>query len=186
VQTLFETYRLAPDRVAALIPIAGTFENPVRTFANLPVLDRLYPIADVLFRLLPFEVMRPLIRRTARPSVGLRVVRLIRVAGPKVTSEGIAPHLSQIGELNFSVLWRMMSGMRLHSTADLLPTVRVPTLVLAGKGDVFTPPSVQQRMADLIPTSEIVWWEEAGHMLPLEEPEEVAAAVNDFLARRVD
>lgn len=185
VQALFEVYRLAPARVAALVPIAGTFENPVRSFADLAVLDRLYPIADVLFRMVPFEVMRPVIRRTASPAVGHRIVRLIRVGGPKVTPEGLAPHMAQLGHLNLSVLWRMMSGMRAHSTADLLPTVHAPTLVLAGRGDLFTPPSVQQRMADLIPDSEIVWWEDGGHMLPLEEPEEVASAMCDFLSRRV-
>jgi len=57
--------------------------------------------------------------------------------------------------------------------------------VLAGRRDVFTPPSVQQRMADLIPDSEIVWWDDAGHMLPLEEPAEAAEAIIAFLARRV-
>jgi pimeloyl-ACP methyl ester carboxylesterase len=185
VQSLFEAYRLAPARVAALMPIAGTFENPVRTFADLPVLDRLYPVADVLFRLVPFEVLRPWIRRTATPAVGHRIVRLINVGGPKVTPEGLAPHMAQLGHLNLSVLWRMMSGMRAHSTADILPGVQAPTLVLAGRGDLFTPPSVQQRMADLIPDSEIVWWDDAGHMLPIEEPEGVAAAMIDFLARRV-
>jgi pimeloyl-ACP methyl ester carboxylesterase len=185
VQALFEAYRQSPERVAALIPIAGTYENPVKSFADLPVLDRLYPIADVLFRQIPFELLGPLMRRTANPDVGLRVVKLIHVAGPKVTAQGLAPHMGQIGELNFSVLWRMMSEMRLHSAAAVLPTVSVPTLVLAGRNDLFTPPSVQQRMADLIPGSEIHWWEEAGHMLPLEEPAEVTAAIVDFLRRRL-
>jgi pimeloyl-ACP methyl ester carboxylesterase len=186
VQALFEAYRLAPARVAALIPIAGTYENPVRSFADLPVLDRLYPIADVLFRRVPFELLGPFMRRTSNPELGLRVVKLIHVAGPKVTAEGLAPHMGQIGDLNFSVLWRMMSEMRTHSAAGVLPSVAVPTLVLAGRHDVFTPPSVQQRMADLIPGSEIRWWDDAGHMLPIEEPSGVADAINEFLARRVD
>src|SRR5207249_9862948 len=46
VQLIFEIYRQAPERVAALLPVAGTFENPVRTFAGKPVLDRLFPVAD--------------------------------------------------------------------------------------------------------------------------------------------
>jgi pimeloyl-ACP methyl ester carboxylesterase len=186
VQALFEAYRQAPTRVAALMPVAGTYENPVRTFADKPVLDRLYPVADVLFRFVPFEALRPFMRRTANPDLGLRVVKLIHVAGPKVTAEALAPHLAQVGDTNFSVLFRMMSQMRKHSTADLLPRVQAPTLVLAGRLDVFTPPGVQQRMADLVPGSEIVWFEEGGHMLPIEEPVAVAAAMNDFLARRVD
>jgi pimeloyl-ACP methyl ester carboxylesterase len=182
VQTLFEAYRRRPERVAALIPIAGTYENPVRSFADLPVLDRLYPIADTLFRWVPFEVMGPVMRRAANPDLGYRVVRAIHVAGPKVTVSAVAPHILQVGDLNFSVLWRMMSSMRNHSAADVLPTVRVPTLILAGRKDLFTPPSVQARMASLVPGARIRWWDEAGHMLPIEEPAEVAADIVDFLA----
>jgi len=186
VQTIFEAYRQAPDRVAALFPVAGTFENPVRTFADKAFLDSLYPVADVLFRFMPFELLRPIVRRTANPDLGHRVVQLIKVAGPKVQKESLAPHMAQIGEVNFSVLFKMMSQMRKHSCADILPTVHVPVLVLAGRLDLFTPPSVQDKMAALIPGNEIVWFEESGHMLPIEEPEGIVAAMSDFFARRLE
>lgn len=184
VQAIVETYRVAPDRVAALVPIAGTFENPVRTFADLPVLDRVYPVADALFRFVPFEVLRPVIRRTA-PHLGHRVVRAIRAAGPKARREHLGSHMAQLGEMNLSVLWKMMSGLREHETAPLLPTVGVPTLVLAGRRDLFTPPSVQRRMAELIPGAEIRWFEDAGHLLPVEEGDACAEAIVDFLGRRL-
>ncbi len=185
VQTIFETYRVAPERVAALMPAAGTFENPVRSFADLAVLDRIYPIADSLFRMLPFELLRPVLRHTSSPDVGHRVVRAIHVAGPKVTAAHLAPHVAQISEVNFSVLWRMMSNLRAHSCADILPEVKAPTLVLAGRRDLFTPASVQTRMAELIPDSELVWFDDAGHLLPIEEPEAVSGAMIEFLERRV-
>ena len=185
VQTIMQIYRLAPERVAALIPVAGTFENPIKTFFNFPVLDRAYPVAEFMFRFLPFEVARGFIRRTASPSVGLKAVQLIKVGGPKVTEENLAPHMAQVGDVNFSVLFKMMSELRRHRTYDLLPNINVPVLVLAGRKDLFTPPSVQDVMAERMPDIEVVWWDEAGHMLPIEEPEECAAAIVDFLKRRV-
>ena len=183
VQALIETARVAPARVAGLIPIAGTFENPVKSFADLPVLDRLYPIADVLFRFMPFEVLRPVIRRTANPEIGVKVVRAIKVGGPKVTAGDMAAHMAHVGEVNFSVLFKMMTALRAHKTVDFLPKITQPTLVLAGRRDLFTPPSVQQQMAKLIPGAEIVWFEEGGHLLPIEEGDGVIAAMADFLAR---
>jgi hypothetical protein len=36
-----------------------------------------------------------------------------------------------------------------------------------------------------IPDSEIVSFREAGHTLPIEEPEAIAAAIEEFLSRRV-
>lgn len=185
VQTIVECYRQAPDRVAALIPVAGTYENPVKTFFNTPWFDRLYPAAELLFKVLPFEVFRPYVRRTANGESGLKAVQALKIGGPKVTAEHITPHMAQIGDVNFSVLFRMMSQLRRHRTADLLPTIDTPVLVLAGRLDVFTPPVVQQAMADEIPGAEIVWFEEAGHMLPIEEGAAVAAAMIDFVKRRV-
>ncbi|MHB8464175.1 MAG: alpha/beta fold hydrolase [Acidimicrobiales bacterium] len=183
VQAIIETARVAPERVAALIPIAGTFENPVRTFADLAFLDRVYPIAETMFRFMPFELLRPIIRRTASPEVGIKVVHAIKVGGPKVTAADMAAHLAHVGEVNFSVLFKMMSALRSHHTAELLPQITQPTLVLAGRKDLFTPPSVQSRMAELIPGAEIVWFEEGGHLLPIEESAGVIEAMVDFLGR---
>ena len=185
VQAMIEVARIAPHRVAGLIPIAGTFENPVKSFADLAILDRLYPIADVLFRFVPFEFLRPVIKRTANPEIGVKVIRAIHVGGPKVTAEDMAGHMAHVGEVNFSVLFKMMSGLRAQQTAEFLPSITAPTLVLAGCEDLFTPPSVQQKMADLIPDSEIVWFPEGGHLLPAEEPEGIIDAIVDFLHRRV-
>jgi pimeloyl-ACP methyl ester carboxylesterase len=186
VQIIVETCRLDPSRVAALLPVAGTFENPVKSFADLPILDRIYPVADVLLSVFPFAFLRPFNKGIANPETGLKMVRLIKVAGPKVTAERLAPHLRQLVELDFSVLFRMMSELRKHSTVDFLPTITAPTLILAGRHDLFTPPSVQEKMAELVPNSEIVWFEEGGHMLPIEEPEGIVAAMSDFMTRRVD
>src|SRR5207302_9874583 len=186
VQIIVEACRLAPDRVAALMPVAGTFENPVKTFAGIGIFDRIYPVADILLGLFPFAFLKPFNKGLANPETGLKMVRLIRVAGPKVTAERLAPHLKQIVELDFSVLFKMMGEQRKHMTADFLPTIKAPALILAGGKDLFTPPTVQQRMADLIPGSEIVWFGDGGHMLPIEEPEGIVDAMRDFMARRVD
>jgi pimeloyl-ACP methyl ester carboxylesterase len=186
VQIIVEGCRLAPDRVAALMPVAGTFENPVKTFADTGIFDRIYPVADLLLGVFPFAFLKPFNKPIANPETGVKMVRLIRVAGPKVTAERLAPHLKQIVELDFSVLFKMMGQQRKHSSADFLPGIKAPTLILAGRNDLFTPPSVQQKMADLVPESEIVWFEEGGHMLPIEEPEGIVDAMRDFMNRRVD
>ncbi len=183
VQAIIEAARLAPSMVAALVPVAGTFENPVKTFYGQSVLDRLYPIAEVLFHVMPFELLRPVLKRATFPGFGIRVVHGIRVGGPTVTADDMAGHFGHIGEINFSVLFKMMSQLRKHRTVDFLPHITQPTLVLAGRRDVFTPPSVQQLMADLIPGAEIVMFEEGGHLLPVEEADGIIAALTDFLAR---
>lgn len=186
VEVIVETCRTAPERVAGLVAIAGTFENPVKTFAQKPVLDRIYALGEFIFPFLPFEGLRPVLRRIAQPAVARRFIQATGIGGPSVQVEDIASHMAHIGEVNFSVLLKMLSGLRRHHTEEFLPEIAVPTLILAGRRDWFTPASVQQRMADLIPGSELVWFDDAGHLLPIEAPDKVAGAIVDFLARRVD
>jgi len=118
--------------VAALFAVAGTFENPVQSIAGVPFLDRLFPVADALFRFLPFGFLQPVVRRLSAPETALSMLQAIKIAGPKVTAERIAPHVVQICEVDFSVLWRMIGGFRNHHAAELLPDVAAPTLVFRG------------------------------------------------------
>ena len=79
VQIAVEVCRIAPERVAGLVAIVGAFENPVKTLVGLPVLDWLYPIADGFVRLLPLEILRPVLRRVATPTLGRWVAAVVSV-----------------------------------------------------------------------------------------------------------
>ena len=56
-------------------------------------------------------------------------------------------------------------------------------LVLCGRGDALTPVEVHEEMARLIPGAELVIIEDAGHLPPMETPDQVAAALRQWLAR---
>ncbi len=62
-----------------------------------------------------------------------------------------------------------------------LSAIAVPTLVLVGAEDRLTPPDLAREMADAIPRAEMAVIEGAGHLSPLERPEEVTAALQAWL-----
>ena len=62
-----------------------------------------------------------------------------------------------------------------------LPTITVPTLVIAGEADAITPPADAQAMAAAIPGARFVVIPKAGHLSPLENPRAFNAAVRAFL-----
>lgn len=64
---------------------------------------------------------------------------------------------------------------------DVLAAVQVPALVLCGTEDTLTPPALSEELAEVIPGAELVWIQEAGHMAPLEQPEQVAKALRRWL-----
>jgi 3-oxoadipate enol-lactonase len=63
----------------------------------------------------------------------------------------------------------------------MLKSIHVPTLIVVGDGDAVTPPSVAESMWKEIPGAQIATIRGAGHMSPMEQPEQVNAAINRFL-----
>jgi pimeloyl-ACP methyl ester carboxylesterase len=67
------------------------------------------------------------------------------------------------------------------SAFDLLPHMKVPTLILVGEQDVLTPPADSEAMAKAIPGSTLVKIPEAGHLSNLERPQRFDPALLGFL-----
>lgn len=68
-------------------------------------------------------------------------------------------------------------------TTELLPGIKIPTLVICGSKDKISPPTVMKPMADEIPGSEFVLIEGAGHMAPIEKADFVNEKIAGFLKR---
>lgn len=64
----------------------------------------------------------------------------------------------------------------------LLGQIRVPTLVLCGRDDAWSTLARHQRMAQLIPGSQLVAVPECGHMATMEQPAAVTRALAGWLA----
>lgn len=66
-----------------------------------------------------------------------------------------------------------------------LGALSVPTLVLCGRDDRGNPPVLSEHIARAIPGARLEWIEEAGHLSPLERPEEVNRFLVPFVAERL-
>lgn len=62
-----------------------------------------------------------------------------------------------------------------------LPEIDVPTLVVCGEHDVIAPVAEMRSIAAALPQGQFLFVAGAGHMAPLEKPEEVNAAIREFL-----
>jgi 3-oxoadipate enol-lactonase len=75
-----------------------------------------------------------------------------------------------------------LGGLRDRADSQAtLPTITVPTLVIAGDADVITPPADAQALAAAIPGARLAVIPRAGHLSPLENPRAFNAAVRAFL-----
>ena len=88
-----------------------------------------------------------------------------------------------LADFDVRAFLRLAANLSHHSAAHVLPTVSVPTLVVAGEKDNFTPLSVLRRLRDEIPGAE--YFEVAGgsHAGLVEFPDEIGARVTEFMTR---
>jgi pimeloyl-ACP methyl ester carboxylesterase len=63
----------------------------------------------------------------------------------------------------------------------VLRQVRVPTLVLSGRQDSWSPPAAHEEMARCVPGSRLVIIDDCGHMSTLEQPQAVSQALSAWL-----
>lgn len=64
---------------------------------------------------------------------------------------------------------------------DLLRQIRVPTLVLCGQQDSWSPPAQHEFMARRIPGSRLVTVPDCGHMSTMERPAAITRALNEWM-----
>jgi pimeloyl-ACP methyl ester carboxylesterase len=65
----------------------------------------------------------------------------------------------------------------------VLPTITVPTLLLSGSEDTWSPVSQHETIRRRIPHATLFEIHGAGHMSPIERPEAVAVALREWLAK---
>ncbi|HEY3494833.1 MAG TPA: alpha/beta hydrolase [Polyangiaceae bacterium] len=183
-QVILEAYRRKPERVRALVFLCGSFGRVTYTFKGTDML------ANVLPDLVSFVDRHPHIGRALWSHVPAKAALAIaRLTGDvdvaRVKEEDVEPYFRHVIHLDFGMFLRMLRAAGEHSAEDLLREVRVPSLVVAGELDSFTPPDVSRAMAEAIPEAELALLSGGSHLLPLEQHEEVARRVSEFLERRL-
>ncbi|WP_371653595.1 MULTISPECIES: alpha/beta fold hydrolase [unclassified Streptomyces] len=157
-QIVMECYRLFPERISGLL-LADTFpaaETPAGRIARRETADRLVregmkPYAD--------EVLEKMVAPYADAEVKAHVHRMMTTTDP----EGAAAALRGRAER--------------PDYRELLTTVTVPTLIVVGRDDTYTPVADAEAMHAAVPGSTLVVVESAAHLPNLERPAEFNAAL---------
>jgi pimeloyl-ACP methyl ester carboxylesterase len=79
------------------------------------------------------------------------------------------------------ILMSVSMGARAGSTAELLSSIKVPTLILWGESDPLIEPNAAKKFAAAIGGSKLITYPEVGHLPQLEIPQRSAADVAAFL-----
>jgi len=180
-QVCLEAYRARPERVRGLVLLCGSFGRVTHTFKGSELLSNVLP------NIQEFSSRHPRLLRALWARVPVRAalklgILLGDIDPNKVRVEDVEPYFRHALHVDFTLFARMLQAAGEHSAQDLLPEIRVPTLVVAGSRDTFTPPEVSVAMAEAIPGARLELVAGGSHILPLEEQDKVRNLVRDFLA----
>ena len=166
-QIVLECYRQFPERIAGLV-LADTFA----TLDTAEVKQNRYRMAERFLQegmaaysveVLP-KMMAPA-NIAANPEAANRVLEMMQ----RSSLEGAAAALKGRAER--------------QDYTGLLGAIAVPTLIVVGSLDEFTPVSDAKFMHDRIPESELIVIDGAGHMPNIERPQEFNAALGALLEK---
>jgi pimeloyl-ACP methyl ester carboxylesterase len=138
--------------------------------------------------------------RDGEPQSRGRLLRLAYEHGMSALAAEWLPPMMAAGASRAVELMPRLMAMVERSTADsyagqinamlnrpdalpVLPTIAVPTLLLSGSEDTWSPISQHETMRRRIPHATLFEIHGAGHMAPIERPEAVAVALREWLAK---
>jgi pimeloyl-ACP methyl ester carboxylesterase len=159
-----ELYRLYPTRVDHLV-LADTYagwkgslpEDMVAKRRSRCYRDALRPGQEVVAEWVPAEFFLD--------------------ASPQLAAE-MAAIVADFHPLGFRL---MAKSLAVTDTTPVLPTIKVPTLLLWGDGDRRSPLSVAEQFHAAIPNSELRLIPGAGHVSNMEKPDDFNTNVRRFL-----
>lgn len=179
-QVALEEMREHRAGVRGLVLLCGSFGRVTQTFKGVPILDVVLPrlVAAVQRN----EGVARAIWSRISPEMALKVALRAGDLDPeRIHAEDFLPYIRHVRSMDLPLFLRMLSAAGQHTAEDLLDKIDVPTLVIAGERDTFTPPYLAEWMAKRIRRAELLVIASGTHVAPLEQPRLVGARVEEFL-----
>lgn len=183
VQVALELFRVEPERVSSLVLVNGVAGRPWETVLDLDAMKHVVPRALGVARAMPGFVGSLTRRVTSWPeTVGW--AKRLGLAGRTLDEDLWADLAGSFQDLDMDVYVRTLEKLGLHDAWATLDQVDIPTLVVAGDRDLFTPRSAAERMVRAIRGAELLVVPGGTHYVAVEYPELVNLRIEKFLRER--
>jgi pimeloyl-ACP methyl ester carboxylesterase len=184
VQVSLEFHRRHRARVKGLVLICGSYGTPLDTWHDHTLMRVAFPYVAKLVERAP-ETARAVTSRLLNTQLAVEFGIRTELNPELMKHNDFAPYMEHLAKMHPLYFVRTLDSLKDHSAWDHLAHVDVPTIVIGGEGDKFTPVWLSQRMAEHIPQAEYAYVPGGTHTAPLERPGLVNAAIERFLRERV-
>jgi pimeloyl-ACP methyl ester carboxylesterase len=182
VQVALEYHRRHPEHVQGLALICGSHGLPLDTFHDSKALKIILPSMIAAAGRWP-DATNLIWKFAAGGELAYQIATHLEVNGKLVHREDFTPYFRHLSSMDPRLFLGMLKHASEHTAFDHLPSVKVPTLIVAGTADTFTPYWLSEEMHDRIPGAEMLTVPGGTHVAPIEHPELVTLRLEKFLAR---
>ena len=185
VQVILEIYRRSPQKVVALIPTFGAFGEPMTTFYNTSLSKYLFEIIYWIGTNFP-DPGKMVSRLILNNPLSFYVAGLLKFMHTGMMSkEDNDRYMDHLFSVDSKFFLTLLKSAQEHSAEDVLKKIKVPTMIIAGEEDQFTPLWIFKKMHHLIPKSELLVVPHGTHAGIVEQPDLMNLRIEKFIQERL-
>ncbi len=184
-QVVLEFYKRHPKYFAGIVSAFGSFGRPMDYFYNSPLSKYIFEVLTGIGLLFPKQgnfLSKLLIKNPFWYQLGGLLKMINTGMASKADAQQYVDHILSLEPEFFTKLSRSVQS---HSAEDVLKKIKVPTLILGGEEDTFTPLWLAKKMHRIVPRSELFIVKKGSHAALVEQPELVNLRIEKFLRDRV-
>lgn len=180
VPALLDFYSRNPDMVTSMVFINGFASNPIKGMFGLEIIEPLfYFIKDKYWK--QQDLWKTLWKVTIDNPMAMYVAALAGGFNLRLTHfKDIEVYVRGVSGISLDVFITLFEEMMKFDREDILPEIKIPTLIISGEKDNVTPVKFQYKFRDLIPNSEFVLVPYGSHCTQLDFPDYTNLKIEKF------
>ena len=179
VMTIIDFYRQFSRRVLGLVPINGPYKQGFEFVTKSETGQKFITTT------LDFLSKRPWILEWFRPIVVLPInfpiSKKVEVNPTMCPEREMTLYFDYIAKMDWKAGFKMLSAMGRYDGSDILPTIKVPTLIICGDNDSWAPMDIALEINEKIKGSRLVVIPGGSHATPAENPQMINFAIELFI-----
>jgi 3-oxoadipate enol-lactonase len=181
VPVCLEMIRAAADRVVGFGALFGSAGPVFRAAFPRPFSD----LIELNFRAWRYFPLpgHGLMRLSSRvPAAGWGLAAITGFVGDRARRDLFHAIIDTVDRADKRIYMTTMKNLMAHDARDVLPSIRCPTLIVAGDNDWVTPPSAAQLMKDQVAHAQLCILADTSHFGPIEHGPELWGPIDELCA----
>lgn len=178
---ILNTYDMQPEVFLSMTFINGFAKNPIKGMFGLDVVEPLFYFVKSQYESQPL-LWNTLWKTAVDNPMSMYLAALAGGFNLKVTHfKDIEVYMRGVARLNLQVFLKLFEELMKYDGENVLPTIEVPVLVVAGEKDMVTPLRFQYHFKETIKHSEFVLVPYGSHCTQLDFPDYTNLKIEKFL-----